>query len=144
VLVGGLAGTADMDAIQPLSGYSKVGKQGEVVVVDREGRVIAHPNSGWWVEARDASAEGVFQQSLGQETGVSRYTDLEGNVPRVAGFATVPMVAWKVWVSQPVSELQAAFSHLVLYSLLPWLVLAVVMALVLALRAGLWRASRVG
>jgi signal transduction histidine kinase/CheY-like chemotaxis protein len=142
-LVGYLAGTVDLEEIQRLSGYSKVGDQGEVVVVDRQGRVIAHPNSDWWVEARDASGEGVFQQSLGQETGVSRYTDLEGNVPRVAGFATVPLVAWKVWVSQPVAELQAAFSHLVLYSLLPWLVVAVVMALVLAFVAAIWLARPV-
>jgi signal transduction histidine kinase/CheY-like chemotaxis protein len=142
-LVGYLAGTVDLEEIQRLSGYSKVGDQGEVVVVDRQGRVIAHPNSDWWMEARDVSGEGVFQQSLGQETGVSRYTDLEGNVPRVAGFATVPMVAWKVWVSQPVAELQAAFGHLVLNSLLPWLVVAVVMALVLAFLAASWLARPV-
>jgi signal transduction histidine kinase/CheY-like chemotaxis protein len=143
VVVGYLAGTVDLQEIQRLAAYSKVGNQGEVVVVDRQGHAAVHPNSDWWMEARDLSAEGVFQQSLTEETGVSQYVDQGGNVPRVAGFATVPMVAWKVWVSQPVAELQSAFEHLVLYSLLPWLVVAVVMALLLAFLAASWVARPV-
>ncbi len=35
-------------------------------------------------------------------------------VPRAAGFATVPEVGWKVWVSQPVAELRSELTPLIL------------------------------
>ncbi|HXN57036.1 MAG TPA: cache domain-containing protein, partial [Candidatus Angelobacter sp.] len=100
-LVGFLAGTVDLSEVQRLSNYSRIGQNGQAVVVDSRGRVIAHPREDWRVSAMDLSSSGVFQQALSQETGVSWYTDLDGNVPRAAGFATVPEVGWKVWVSQP-------------------------------------------
>src|SRR5207244_1120259 len=81
-LIGFLAGTVDLSEVQRLSNYSRIGASGQAVVVDRRGRVIAHPREDWRVEAKDLSSSAIFQQSLGQETGVSWYTDLDGNVPR--------------------------------------------------------------
>jgi signal transduction histidine kinase/DNA-binding response OmpR family regulator len=130
-LVGYLAGTVDLSEVQRLSIYGRVGAQGQTVVVDRRGRVIAHPRDDWRLQAKDLSSEGVFQQSLGNESGVSWYTDLDGNVPRAAGFATVPVVLWKVWVSEPVAELNSQLRPLIL-STLEWLLVAVILALVLA------------
>ena len=136
-LIGFLAGTVDLSEVQRLSNYSRIGASGQAVVVDSRGRVIAHPRDDWRGEAKDLSSSGIFQQSLGQETGVSWYIDLDGNVQRAAGFATVPVVGWKVWVSQPVAELRTELTPLIL-STVEWLVVAIVLALVLGFLAAAW------
>jgi signal transduction histidine kinase/DNA-binding response OmpR family regulator len=136
-LVGFLASTVNLSEVQRLSTYSRIGLNGQAVVVDRRGRVIAHPRDDWRVAAQDLSSSGIFQQSLGQETGVSWYTDPDGNIPRAAGFATVPVVGWKVWVSQPVAELRSELTPLIL-STIEWLLVAIVLALVLGFLAAAW------
>jgi signal transduction histidine kinase/DNA-binding response OmpR family regulator len=136
-LVGFLAGTVNLSEVQRLSTYSRIGMSGQAVVVDRRGRVIAHPRDEWRAEARDLSSSGIFQQSLGQDIGVSWYTDPDGNVARVAGFATVPVVGWKVWVSQPVAELRSELTPLIT-STVEWLLVAIVLALVLGFLAATW------
>jgi signal transduction histidine kinase/CheY-like chemotaxis protein len=136
-LVGFLASTVNLSEVQRLSTYSRIGLNGQAVVVDRRGRVIAHPRDDWRVAAQDLSSSGIFQQSLGQETGVSWYTDPDGNIPRAAGFATVPVVGWKVWVSQPVAELRSELTPLIL-STIEWLLVAMVLALVLGFLAAAW------
>jgi signal transduction histidine kinase/DNA-binding response OmpR family regulator len=136
-LVGFLAGTVDLSEVQRLSNYSRIGQNGQAVVVDRRGRVIAHPREDWRVAATDLSSSGIFQQALGQETGVSWYTDLDGNVQRAAGFATVPEVGWKVWVSQPVAELRSELTPLIV-STIEWLLIAIVLALVLGFLGAAW------
>ncbi len=136
-LVGFLAGTVNLSEVQRLSTFSRIGVNGQAVVVDRRGRVIAHPRDDWRVEAKDLSSSGIFQQSLGQETGASWYTDPDGNVPRAAGFATVPVVGWKVWVSQPVADLRSELTPLIL-STVEWLLVAIVLALVLGFLGAAW------
>ena len=136
-LIGFLAGTVNLSEVQRLSNYSRIGVNGQAVVVDRRGRVIAHPRNDWRIEAKDLSSEAIFQQSLGQESGVSWYTDLDGNEPRAAGFATVPVVGWKVWISQPVADLRTELTPLIL-STLEWLLVAIVLALVLGFIAAAW------
>ena len=134
-VAGYLAGTVDLQEVQTLSMSSQVG-HGDVVVVDSQGRVIAAPHPDWRIEARDLSSQAVFQQALAQGVGVAWYTDVNG-VPTVAGFATVPELHWRVWVSQPVAELRAELSPLVMGTL-QWLLVAVVLALVLAFLATAW------
>jgi signal transduction histidine kinase/DNA-binding response OmpR family regulator len=136
-LVGFLAATVNLSEVQRLSNYSRIGVNGQAVVVDRRGRVIAHPRDDWRAEAKDLSSSAIFQQSLGQETGVSWYTDPDGNVPRAAGFATVPVVGWKVWVSQPVAELRSELTPLI-QSTVEWLLVAIVLALVLGFLGAAW------
>ncbi|HEY8677442.1 MAG TPA: response regulator [Candidatus Dormibacteraeota bacterium] len=142
-LIGFLAGTVGLSEVQRLSIYSQIGVSGQAIVVDSRGRVIAHPRDDWRLRAKDLSSEAIFQQSLGHERGVSWYTDLDGNVPRAAGFATVPVLGWKVWVSQSVAELRAELTPLIL-STLEWLLVAVVLALVLAFLAAGWLSRPVG
>jgi signal transduction histidine kinase/DNA-binding response OmpR family regulator len=136
-LVGFLAGTVDLAEVQRLSTFSQIGANGQAVVVDRQGRVIAHPRSDWRAEGKDLSASGAFQQSLGHDMGVVWYTDPDGNVPSVAGFATVPVVGWKVWVSQPVADLRSELTPLIA-STLEWLLVAIILALVLGFVAATW------
>ena len=136
-LIGFLAGTVDLSEVQRLSTYGRIGANGQAVVVDRRGQVIAHPREDWRLQAKDLSASGIFQESLRHQTGVLWYTDPDGNVPRVAGFATVPVVGWKVWVSQPVADLRSELTPLIL-STLEWLLVAIVLALVLGFLAAAW------
>src|SRR5205823_13577356 len=136
-LIALLAATVDLSEVRRLSTHSRIGASGQAVVVDRRGRVIAHPRDDWRVEAKDLSSSAIFQQSLGEETGVSWYTDLDGNVPRAAGFATVPVVGWKVWVSQPVAELRTELTPLIV-STVEWLLVAIVLALLLGFLAAAW------
>src|SRR5207237_356757 len=71
------------------------------------------------------------------ETGVSWYTDPDGNIQRAAGFATVPVVGWKVWVSQPVAERRSELTPLI-QSTVEWLLVAIVLALVLGFLGAAW------
>jgi signal transduction histidine kinase/DNA-binding response OmpR family regulator len=136
-LVGFLAGTVNLSEVERLGTYSRIGVNGQAVVVDRRGRVIAHPREDWRTEARDLSSSGIFQSTLGHDIGVSWYTDPDGNVPRVAGFATVPVVGWKVWVSQPVADLRSELTPLII-STLEWLLVAIILALLLGFIAAAW------
>ncbi|MDQ6883308.1 MAG: response regulator [Candidatus Dormibacteraeota bacterium] len=142
-VIGYLAGTVGLSEVQRLSIYSRIGQSGQAVVVDRRGRVIAHPRDDWRLQAKDLSSEAIFQQSLGADRGVSWYTDIDGATPRAAGFATVPVVGWKVWVSQSVAELRAELNPLIV-STLEWLLVAVVLALVLGFLAAMWLTRPVG
>lgn len=136
-LVGFLAGTVDLSEVERLATYSRIGVNGQAVVVDRRGRVIAHPRADWRTEAKDLSSSGIFQSTLGHDIGVSWYTDPDGNVARVAGFATVPVVGWKVWVSQPVADLRSELTPLIINTL-EWLLVAIILALVLGFIAAAW------
>jgi len=136
-MVGYLAGTVDLSEVQQLTQYSRLGQEGQVVVVDGRGRLIAHERDDWRIAAKDLSSQGVFQESLAKDSGVSWYTDLDGNVPRAAGFATVPQVGWKIWVSQPVSELRSELRPLIA-STVEWLAIAAVLALALGFVVAIW------
>jgi signal transduction histidine kinase len=58
-------------------------------------------------------------------------------VPRAAGFATVPAVGWKVWVSQPVADLRSELTPLIV-STVEWGLIAIVLALVLGFLGAAW------
>src|SRR5207249_3422205 len=59
-LIGFLAGTVDLSEVQRLSNYSRIGASGQAVVVDRRGRVIAHPREDCRVDAgSDRAGPGV-------------------------------------------------------------------------------------
>src|SRR5260370_24211620 len=66
-LVGFLAGTVDLSEVQRLSNYSRIGQNGQAVVVDRRGRVIAHPRQDWGPPATGLSSSRVFHPAPRQE-----------------------------------------------------------------------------
>jgi PAS domain S-box-containing protein len=87
------------------------GKKGHAAIVDRRGRVIAHPNPQWRTAMRDLSAAEPVRRMMHGETGVTRFFAPALQEEAITGFSTVPGVGWGVMVPQPLSELAAHVSR---------------------------------
>ena len=86
------------------------GEKGHAAIVDKIGRVIAHPLPGWVKSMKDLSGVSVVQKMMNGESGVTRFYSPAVKADMVAGYNVVPGVGWGVMVPQPQSEifLQAA------------------------------------
>lgn len=81
------------------------GRRGHSMMVDRNGRVIAHPNADWQASSKDASKLSVVRQMMSGETGVAQFYSPPMQADMIAGHTTVPEVGWGVMVPQPIEEL---------------------------------------
>ncbi len=102
------------------------GKKGHAAIVDRSGRIIAHPLQPWQESMKDISHLDPISRMIAGETGVSWFYSPAVKADMVAGFTTVPKTGWGVMVPQPLSELQAHVSEV------KWSVWSVVGAILLA------------
>jgi PAS domain S-box-containing protein len=96
------------------------GKKGHAVIVDRRGRVIAHPNPQWRTTMRDLSALEPVRRMMEGETGVAGFFSPSLQEEVITGFSTVPEVGWGVLIPQPLSELA---THVRLVQRAVWLVI---------------------
>jgi PAS domain S-box-containing protein len=87
------------------------GKKGHAAIVDRRGRIIAHPNPQWRITIRDLSTYEPVRHMMDGETGVTRFFAPALQEEAIAGFSTVPTVGWGVMIPQPLSELAAHVSR---------------------------------
>jgi PAS domain S-box-containing protein len=83
------------------------GKKGHAVIVDRSGRIIAHPNPHWQASMQDISQLDPVRRMMAGETGVSRYFSPAMQADMIAGFTTTPITGWGVMTPQPLAELEA-------------------------------------
>ncbi|WP_179131055.1 ATP-binding protein [Candidatus Entotheonella palauensis] len=83
------------------------GQSGHAAIVDRSGRIIAHPLEQWQAEMKDISQLDPIRRMIAGETGVSWFYSPALKADMVAGFTTVAKTGWGVMVPQPLSELQA-------------------------------------
>lgn len=83
------------------------GQQGHAAIVDRRGRVIAHPNPHWRATMRDIAQLEPVRRMMDGETGVQRFFSPALQAEVIAGFSTVPGVGWGVMIPQPLAELEA-------------------------------------
>ena len=86
----------------------KVGEHGEAYVVDRRGRLIAHPDISLVLRNTDMSKLAQVQAALHADKGtavnnVETVTDIEGRQVLTA-FAPVTPLGWTVFVELPVNE----------------------------------------
>ncbi len=81
------------------------GELGHSMVVDHEGRVVAHPNAEWQRISKDASKLSVVQAMLRGETGVMQFYSPPMQADMIAGYTFVPETGWGVMVPQPIREL---------------------------------------
>ncbi|MEE8434009.1 MAG: GAF domain-containing protein, partial [bacterium] len=82
------------------------GDQGHAAIVDRKGRVLAHPNPAWRRQMRDISAVEPVGRMMAGETGVTTFFSPAKKSKMIAGFTTVPGVGWGAMIPQPYSELE--------------------------------------
>jgi PAS domain S-box-containing protein len=86
----------------------KVGKRGDAYVVDRQGRLIAHPDISLVLRKTDMTRLAQVRAAQRHETGVSTddvetATDIQGRQVLTA-YAPVAPLGWTVFVELPVNE----------------------------------------
>ena len=84
------------------------GERGHAMIVDHEGRVLAHPKPEWIETSKDASGLEVVQRMIAGQTGVMQFYSPPMQADMIAGYTHVPLTGWGVMVPQPVSELRLA------------------------------------
>ena len=111
---------------------------GHAAIVDRNGRVLAHPLATWVRDAVDISDVSVVQRMMAGDTGIGQFYSpaLKGDM--IAGFTSVPKAGWGVMIPQPVSEL-----HLEAYEALKPIYLIIGGGLALAMVTALFLSGRI-
>ena len=104
-------GALGTDFIRQVQRAIAFGKRGHSMIVDRNGRVIAHPKTEWEDSSKDASQISVVAKMMNGETGVSTFFSPPMQADMIAGHTVVPGVGWGVMVPQPVAELEENARH---------------------------------
>jgi PAS domain S-box-containing protein len=89
-----------------LQSTTSFGEKGHAAIVDRRGRIMAHPNPVWRAQIRDISQVEPVRRMMAGETGVMWFYSPATQTTMIAGFTTTPKTGWGVMVPQPVSELE--------------------------------------
>ena len=89
----------------------RFGLQGHAVIVDRLGRILAHPNAQWRQSRRDISKLEPVQGMLAGKTGVAQFVAPQTQTKMIAGFTAAPHTGWGVMVPQPLAELEAPIAQ---------------------------------
>ena len=111
------------------------GQRGHSAIVDQFGRVIAHPNRTWQMQAKDISRVPAVTRMMNGETGVTTFYSPAMDAEMIAGFTSAPHTGWGVMVPQPLAELSAHARSVQLVSILIGglgLLVAVIIAWVIA------------
>ena len=81
------------------------GRRGHAAIVDRQGRVLAHPNPEWRASMKDISAVKPVKEMMAGKTGVITFFSPATQSDMIAGYTTVPGVGWGAMIPQPYDEL---------------------------------------
>lgn len=85
----------------------RVGRGGQAFVLDRTGRLIAHPDMSKVLQGTDEDAAAALRKlkdEIVSANGAAITTRNMKNEPVVTTMARVPEVGWTVWVEQPQAE----------------------------------------
>jgi methyl-accepting chemotaxis protein len=128
---GVIIATIAVNDLQDVIAKFKYGTSGHAGVTTDKGIVIAHEDENLVEQETDFSKFPIWH-FLGEAASgaIQGYEDNVDN-ERVGGFATVPSVGWKVWVSRRVSEIDQEIIDSYADDLI-WVVIAVALAVVLA------------
>lgn len=98
-------GALETDYLVALARSIAFGRNGHAVIVDADGRVLAHPVAAWVQERRDLSALPVVKRLLAGQRGITTFHSPAYQADMVAAFAPVGGTGWGVMVPQPIVEL---------------------------------------
>ena len=105
------------DYLSELQQQVAFGKKGHAMIVDRSGRVLAHPNGAWRAEMKDLSRVRAVAQMKEGKTGVIQFFSPAAQSEMIAGYTVVPRVGWGVMIPQPFGELQERAADMQLMAL---------------------------
>ncbi len=114
----------------------KIGDTGYPYVINKNGVVIAHPNTEFIFELDVKTLEGmeeITRRMMAQESGVEEYV-FKGT-RKTAGFAHVPLTGWSIGVTQDQSEFMADVREMTLYNVVVGLIAMVLVGICLAFAA---------
>lgn len=116
------------------------GEQGHAVIVDRLGRLLAHPDPAWTKSAKDISKLLPIRRLLAGETGVTQFYSPKLKTDMITGFSPVLLTGWGVMVPQPIAELRA---HVRPAQRTIWMVIAIALlcSAILGIVVSHWLAS---
>ncbi|MCL1066205.1 diguanylate cyclase [Shewanella olleyana] len=118
--------TMNATYIEQLQSAVMFGNKGHAAIVDKQGNVLAHPNSQWQVEAKNISKISIVQQMMNGESGVSQFYSPAVKDDMIAGFDVVPLTGWGVMIPQPLIELEQRAFVVIKFTLLVALVSLIV------------------
>lgn len=107
-MAGVIVGTISIEDINEIIAASSYGLSGQVGIVSERGIAIAHRTRDLVMQRFDFSKVPIWNGLSANEKGpLHSYVDESGK-ERIGGFATLPLVGWKVWTSRTVAEIDAA------------------------------------
>ncbi len=129
---GAVAAWLRLDAIQTLTDRVRFGHTGHAQMTTARGRLLAHESPAYVQERKDFSLLPIWPIVASRDSGqIPRYAGMSG-IERLAGFATVPDVGWKIWVNQAHAEVEADLNA-TYRRLLGWTALALLATVALAI-----------
>ncbi len=124
-LLGVVSAGLGLAHLQTLADRIQLGRTGHAQFASADGTALTDRAPSLVQDRRDFSKTSVWRQAANSDTGrVSEYADTSGE-PRLAAYATVRHLGWKVWVHQARAEVEGeiAATH---RRMLGWATLALV------------------
>ncbi len=109
-LRGTLLGVVDLAKLSNYIAQTKIGASGYAFLVDRTGKVVAHPDAKLVKEMADLSALPPVKATIAKEAGVTEY-EYNGD-KKLAGYSFVPAAGWGVVAQQPLDEAMAGVTKI--------------------------------
>jgi PAS domain S-box-containing protein len=132
-LRGAVTGGLDLGHVRELAERIRLGETGVVNVASADAVLFAGGAAGH--ESTDVSALPIWSRMVEPSGQIESYRDAQGRA-RLAAFATVPSVGWKVWVSQELAEVEGEVGA-AYRSLLGWLLAGLAVLVGVAVLLGL-------
>ena len=130
--VGAVTAVVELGTLQQLADRIRIGKTGYAQATTAIGRALVHRDLALVRGATDFSAMPIWPWVTAADAGrVPEYIGALGD-RRLAGFATVPGVGWKIWVNQSLDEVEGEIAA-IYRRLLGWALAALAGTIVVAL-----------
>lgn len=91
--------------IKEIQSLISFGEKGHAAIVDKKGRILAHPNKAWEASGKNLSKVSIVKEMMAGQTGVSQFYSPALEQDMIAGFNVIKQTGWGVMVPQPINEL---------------------------------------